>query len=533
MAEYDVVILGGKIVDGTGNPWYNADVGIKDGRIARIGSLNRADAEKSIDASGLIVCPGFIDMHTHSDLTLLADGDGHSKVRQGVTLDIIGESNSVGPITGFAADEYRTEQGTRYGVEVDWNDFEGYFARLLRQGTSMNIASSVSPQQVRLAVVGFESRAATDEEKMMMNDLVEEAMRQGALGLCSAWHGGGPEFVDEVAGMAKVAAHYGGYYGTHIGSEGFEIVEELEKALRIGKSAQIPVHVYHLKARGRDNWGRVAEAIRMIESARAEGLEVTANQYPYTAMQHPWHRLMPRWVQDTPRKEAIPLFADRDFRERIKNDAEFKQYIHEHGGWEGIVMSTATNPALKQFEGKTVAQIAAIRDNSDPLETCFDIVFENGTFPAGVYHNMAEDDVHTIMRRPWVSIASDGSALKEDEPGLPHPRSFGTNVRVLGKYVREEGVLELEDAVRKMTSLPAQTLRLRDRGILREGYWADVVVFDADTVADKATFELPKQYAEGVPYVLVNGRLVIDEGEHTGARPGTVVYGPGYSPPKP
>ena len=529
MPSYDVAIRGGKIVDGAGNPGYYADVGVTDGRIAYIGRISESEATRSIDATGLIVCPGFIDLHTHSDVTILADGNAESKIRQGVTLDVIGESNSVGPVTGPAAEEYVAEQKLRYGVDVTWTDFTGYFSLLMSQGTSMNVASSVSPQQIRRAVVGFENRPPTPDELRAMNDLVAQAMQQGAVGLSAAWHSGGPEHLEELVEMAKVANRYGGYYGTHVGSEGYDISTELDKTFQVARASGIPVHIYHLKIRGRAHWGQVGAIVDTIQSAMEEGLEITADQYPYTAMQHPWHRLMPRWVQDAPRSETIPLFRDPGFREKLKGDAEFEQYILEHGGWEGIVMSVVANPALKPEEGMTVADIVRRRESPDPAETCFDLVAENGAFPGGVYHTMSEEDVRTVMRRPWVSVASDGSALNETVAGLPHPRSFGTNVRVLGKYVREEGVLELEEAVRKMTSLPAQVLRLKDRGILREGCRADIVAFNPETVAERGTFQDPKRYCTGVEHVLVNGVPVIDHGEHTGARPGMVVYGPGYT----
>ena len=412
---------------------------------------------------------------------------------------------------------------------MDWETFDGYFARIERQGISMNLASCVAPQQVKLVVVGYEDRPAHERELNEMKRLIAEAMEQGAVGLTSAWHGGGFSYPEELFEMARVAAGYGGYYGTHVGSEGFELGDELEKAIRVGETASMPVHVYHLKIRGKPNWGKVDHAIEMIEAARSRGLDITANQYPYTAMQQPWHRLLPRWVQDMPPSQAIEQFRERSFRDRVEQDAEFRQYIEEHGGWEGIVGSRFTNEALKDLEGKTVAEIAAARD-TDPLEACFDLIVEEGSFPFGVYHNMSEHDVKLVMRQPWVSIASDGAALNEQAPGKPHPRAFGTNPRVLGKYVREEHVLTLEDAVRKMTSLPAQVLGLRDRGLLGEGFRADIVAFDPDTVADAATFDRPQQYPRGIPYVLVNGVLVIDGGEHTGERPGMVVYGQGKQP---
>jgi N-acyl-D-amino-acid deacylase len=379
---------------------------------------------------------------------------------------------------------------------------------------------------VKRVVCGFDERAASAAEQGKMNSLVAQAMEEGALGLTAAWHAKGPEYPSEVVEMAKVARRYGGYYGVHVGSEGFDMMEELAKTLRIARESSIPVHVYHLKLRAKANWGRVRQVIAQIEEARREGLEITANQYPYTAMQHPWRRLFPRWVQDAPLNETISQFKSNSFRERVLKDPEFNQYVDEHGGWEGVVAARLDTESLKPFEGKTIAEIAKIR-GQDPVSTCFDLIYEEGGFIHGVHHTMNEEDVKTIMRVPWVSIGSDGSALNQKYPGKPHPRSFGTNPRVLGKYTRDEKVLTLEDAVRKMTSMPAAVLGLKDRGQLREGYWADIVVFDPDTVADMATYENPKQYPKGIDYVLVNGTVVIDKGHHTGARPGKVVYGPG------
>ncbi|MBI2885636.1 MAG: D-aminoacylase [Chloroflexi bacterium] len=526
MAEYDIALRGGRVVDGAGNPWVHADVGVRQGRIAAVGRIAPGQALREIDAAGLVVAPGFIDLHTHSDTTLLADGLAQSKVRQGVTLDIIGESSSVAPLRGAVLDEYRQAQWRRDNVEVDWATFQGYFARVQRQGIAMNVASCVAPQQVKLAVVGYEDRPATEAELGEMNALIAQAMSEGAVGLSTAWHGGGYQYPQEIVSMARVAARYGGFYGTHVGSEGFQLMEELEKAIHVGQEAGLPVHVYHLKIRGKSNWGRVKEAIAMIQAARDRGLDVTANQYPYTAMQHPWHRLFPRWVQDMAPSQAVARFRDPAFRARVLQDPEFQQYVEEHGGWEGIVGARFTNAALQELEGKTVAEVAA-EQGGDPAEVCLDLVAEEGAFPFGVYHNMAEADVREVMRQPWVSIASDAGALNEAAPGKPHPRAFGTNPRVLGRYVREEGVLALEDAVRKMTSLPAQVLGLKDRGLLREGCWADIVAFDPTTVGDTATYQRPQQYPTGIPYVLVNGSLVIDRGQHTGQRPGQVVYGPG------
>jgi len=527
--SYDVVIANGKIVDGTGNPWFYGSVAIEKGRIARIGKFDSTLGKRVIDAKGMVVSPGFIDLHTHTDVSVLADGNAESKVRQGVTLDVIGESQTVAPLKGGVLEEYKEEAKRRSGVDVDWTTLDGYFRRLGKSGTSINIASSVSPQQVRRVVVGFDDRPATKAEIEQMTQLVTQAMEEGAVNLSTAYTGGGYKYEDEMVAMAKVVASYGGYYGTHIGGEGAQIDEELDKALKIAEETGLAVHIYHIKVRGKNNFGRVKDIIKKIDAARARGLDVTANQYPYTAMEHPWARLFPSWVQAMPRRDAIAKLKERAFRDRIKADEEFGEYVNEHGGWEGIVGTVFNVPKNKGYEGKTILEISKLRGDSDPAETCFDLVVEEGAFVPGVHHTMSEDDVKFVMQVPWVSIASDGSALNLTVPGKPHPRSFGTNVRVLSKYVRTDKVLTLEDAVRKMTSLPAQTLRLKDRGLLKEGYWADVVVFDPETVSDPATYQNPQQYAKGVPFVFVNGAAVIDGGNHTGARPGKVIYGPGKS----
>jgi len=525
--SYDVVIANGKIVDGSGNPWFYGNVAIEKGHIARIGKFDPTLGKRVIDAKGMVVSPGFIDLHTHTDMPVLADGSAESKVRQGVTLDVIGESQTVAPLKGGVLEEYKEEAKRRSGVDVDWTTLDGYFRRLGKSGTSINIASSVSPQQVRKVVVGFDDRPATKAEIEQMTQLVTQAMEEGAVNLSTAFTGGGYKYKDEMVAMAKVVASYGGYYGTHIGGEGAQIDEELDKALKIAEETGIAVHIYHIKVRGKNNFGRVKDIIKKIDAARARGLDVTANQYPYTAMEHPWARLFPSWVQAMPRRDAIAKLKERAFRDRIKADEEFGEYVNEHGGWEGIIGTVFNVPKNKEYEGKTILEISKSRGDSDPAETCFDLVVEEGAFVPGVHHTMSEDDVKFVMQVPWVSIASDGSALNLTVPGKPHPRSFGTNVRVLGKYVRTDKVLTLEDAVRKMTSLPAQILRLKDRGMLKEGYWADVVVFDPNTVSDPATYQNPQQYAKGVPFVFVNGAAVIDGGNHTGARSGKVIYGPG------
>ncbi len=517
---YDLVIRGGHIIDGTGNPWFAGDVAVKDGRIAAVGTVN-GSAARVVDAAGLVVAPGFIDLHTHSDMPLLEDGDAQSKVRQGVTLDVIGESTSVAPRDGLVDD-------ATDGPKADWTTFTGYFDRLSRQGISINVISHVSAEQVRRVVMGYESRAATPAEVERMKQLVARSMQEGAWGLVTRFESGGPEHPDEILEMARVAASYGGNYTSHVGSEGFEQEQEIAFAIRVADEAHIPVHIFHLKIRARDNWGTVGKYLAMIEEARARGLDVTANEYPYTAMNHGWSAFFPLWAREGGPAKFAERLKDPAVRARIKTDKDFNTWAREHGWWDGIVMGRSGSEQNRKYEGMRVSEIAKLRGDSDPADTCIALMAEDGGRITGIFHTMSEEDVRAVMREPWVSIASDGSAINLDAPGVPHPRNYSTNVRVLGHYVREEHVLTLEDAVRKMSSLPAQILGLRDRGQVREGFAADLVVFDPSTVGESNSFERPKSYAKGVDYVAVNGVLVIDHGQHTGARPGKPLVGRGH-----
>jgi N-acyl-D-aspartate/D-glutamate deacylase len=521
---YDVLIRGGRIVDGTGNPWFSGDVGIRGDRIVAVGRLGDADATRVIDASGMVVAPGFIDLHTHSEFPLLADGSAQSKVRQGVTLDITGESGSPAPRDGMTG-------GTgRGGVEIDWTTFTGYFDRLERQGISMNLIAHVSYHQVRRVVKGFDESPATPAELERMKQLTARSMEEGAWGLVTRFGSGGPQHPEEVMELAKVVASYGGNYTSHHGSEGYEQEKEIDFAIRVGEEADVPVHLFHFKMRARDNWGTLHESIAQIEAARARGVDITANQYPYTAMFHGWSAFFPRWVREGGPEQFAERLRDGSLRERIKNDPDFIAWAKEHGWWEGIALARAGTPQNQQYEGMRVEEIARLRGVSDPADVVLDLMAEERGSISGIFHTMSEEDVRLAMRQPWVAHASDGSAINLDAPGVPHPRNYSTFPRVLGHYVRDEGVLQLEDAVRKMTSLPAQILGVQDRGQLREGFAADVVVFDPAEVAGTNSFENPKSYPVGMSHVVVNGVLVIDGGEHTGARPGKPIHGPGYKP---
>ncbi|MCH7978651.1 MAG: D-aminoacylase [Acidobacteria bacterium] len=525
---YDLLIRGGRIVDGTGNPWFRGDVAITAGRIAAVGRLAGAQASQVaaqvIDARGLIVAPGFIDLHTHSDLPLLADGDAQSKVRQGVTLDVLGESTTVAPRDGLPPTEDRS------GVRVDWTTFTDYFERLRRKTISMNVISYVSLQQIRRVVLGYDLRAASPAELERMKQLAARSMEEGAWGLVTRFESGGPAHPEEAIALAKVAASYGGIYASHIGSEGFEQEKEIAFAVRVAEEVQIPVHLFHLKVRARENWGTMSSFIAQIEAARAQGLEITANQYPYTAMFHNWSSFFPLWMRQGGPDKFAERLQDPSLREKIKNDPEFIAWAKEHGWWEGITMALASTRENAKYEGMSLAEIARLRGDADPADTSITLMAEEGGRIRGVFHAMSEEDVRLVMKQPWVAHASDGSAINLEAPGVPHPRNYNTNSRVLGHYVRDEKVLTIEEAVRKMTSLPAQILGLRDRGQLREGFAADVVVFDPVKVRGTNSFDKPKSYPEGISYVLVNGVLVIDKGQHTKARPGKVIYGRGYKP---
>jgi dihydroorotase/N-acyl-D-amino-acid deacylase len=514
---FDLILRGGHVVDGTGNPWFAGDVGVRADRIAAVGNLGAAKARREIDAHGLIVAPGFIDMHTHSDLTLLDDGNAESKVREGVTLDVIGESTSVAPRDGLPI------------ASNTWTDFTGYWSALKAKGISINVISEVSFQQIRLVVKGYRPGPATTGELERMKELAARSMREGAWGLVTRFESGGPEYPDEVIAVAKTVSSLGGIYASHVGSEGMLQDKEIDFAIRVADEAHIPVHIFHLKIRGKPNWGTVGRYVEKIEAARARGLDVTANQYPYTAMQHNWSSFFPVWAREGGPDKFAAILRDPAMRQKIKDDKDFETWVMEHGGWDGIVLGRARRSEIKRYEGMRIAEIAKARGDEDPADTCLSLMADEGGVISGMFHTMSEDDVRLVMRQPWVSIASDGGAINLEADGVPHPRSYSTNPRVLGYYVREQKVLTLEDAVRKMTTLPAQILGLRDRGQIREGFAADLVAFDAATVRETNSFDKPKSYPVGIPYTIVNGTVVIDGGKHTGARPGRALMGRAFA----
>ncbi|HUU13786.1 MAG TPA: D-aminoacylase [Terriglobia bacterium] len=533
--QYDLLIVGGHIVDGSGSPWFEGSVAVKDGRIVDVGRLPNATARQVIDAAGLVVAPGFIDLHSHSDFTLLVDGKAQSKIRQGVTTEILGEADSAGPVLGPVAPEFDKDLKP-YGIERDWKTLGGYFARLERQGISVNIASYVGSGQVRECVLGNVDRAPSAAELEKMKGLVDQAMREGAIGLSSGLIYPPNSFAktDELIELAKVAAKYGGIYATHIRGESWTSIRAINEAIEISEKAGLPAHIFHFKKYGRDNWGKMDEQVKLIQAARDRGVDITANQYPYIAAMTGLEMCIPPKYQEGNSDQVVERLKDPKVRAEIRkaiaegmpgwDDNEVKSV----GGWHGVQVASMQRPENKKFEGKRMDEVAKMM-GKDPLDALCDLLISEGGSAEAVYFGMSDPDVRLAMQQPWVGIGSDGSAVNPEMEfvGKPHPRFYGTFPRVLGHYAREENVLTLADAVRKMTSFPAQIEGLTDRGLLRPGMAADIAIFDPKTVIDQATFDAPHQYPVGIPYVIVNGVVVLDKGQHTGAKPGRVLYGRG------
>lgn len=520
--SFDVLIRNGTVYDGTGAPGMRADLGIRADEIAAIGDLARAEAPVTIDATGLAVAPGFIDMHTHSDSSLLEDGRATSFVLQGVTTELLGEHTSAGPILGKAERGIfsLTEDAQTKAPTPDWTTLGGYFAKLESQGISVNVASYVASGQVRASVVGYEDRPATADELDEMTRLVADAMREGAVGLSSglAYVPNVYATTDELVALARVAAAHGGFYGTHLrGGGGDDPLAGLKEALAIAERAGLPLEIIHINS---TSGGRIAEFAALVDEARARGVDVTANLYPYIAGMSFLRSILPAWAQEGGTDAMLARLRNRGDRARIQQ--ALARSSPER--WQRTFVSS-TNPAI---DGQTIADLAAGR-KVEPAVALMDIVLEEGGYAFYISFGNTEENLTRGMALPWVHFGSDGASVTVEgyEGGKPHPRFFGSFARVLGKYVRDEGVLTLEQAVHKMTGLSAARLGFDDRGRLAAGAKADVAVFDPRTVIDRATFERPLQYASGVSHVLVNGILVVDNGAHTGAKPGRVLRGRG------
>jgi len=535
--RYDLLIVNGHILDGSGSPWFEGSIAVKDGKISAVGRLPNGTARRVIDAGGLTVAPGFIDLHSHSDFTLLVDGNAESKIRQGVTTEILGESESAGPILGHAVPEFDKEI-SRYGLSRDWTTLGEYFARVERQGTAVNIASYVGSGQVRMDVMGNVDRAPTAEEMKKMKDLVEQAMREGALGLSSGLIYPPNSFAstDELIELAKVAAAYGGIYTSHIRGEGNHWKQALDEAIEIGEKARLPVHILHFKIDGQANWGKMAQQITEVQAARDRGVDITVNQYPYIASMTGLEMCIPPKYLEGTSEQEVERLKDPKVRTEIRQAIADglpgweANEVKSVGGWHGVLVASLQKPENKRYEGKRMDEVAQ-EMGKDPLDALCDLLISEGGSAEAVYFSMSESDVDLAMKQPWLGVGSDGTAVSPAMTfiGKPHPRFYGTFPRVLGVYVREKKVLTLPDAVRKMTSFPAQITGLTDRGLLRPGMAADITIFDPGRVSDEATFQKPLQYPIGILYVVVNGAVVIDQGQHTGAKPGHVLYGRGKS----
>ena len=536
---FDILITHARVIDGSGSPWYAADVGIRAGRIVAIGRLGTQPATRRIDASGRVLAPGFIDMPGQSERTILVDPRLPSKIFQGITSEITGEGESVAPLTGHARTEMQPDLD-RLHLNADWTTLADYFGRLERQGIGINLGTYVGATTVRMAVIGGDDRAPSVAELARMRSLVREAMEQGAMGLSTSLEYAPAPYAstEELIALAREAAAFGGIYATHMRSEGDSIFAALDEAVRIGREAQIPVEIWHLKVAGTRYWGRMADVVARIEAARASGVDVGANTYAYPAWFNDLSAFVPPWAHDGGTARMVERLKDPASRARIRADmlapsAEWDNEWNEIGGPEAILIGLVANPALKSLQGQTIKAIAAAR-GTDPLETLLDVLVEDHGYTKCAVFGMNEDDVALALVQPWTSVVNDSAGSSTE--GLlaeehPHPRAFGTFPRILRKYVREEHRLTLEDTIRKFTALPAARMRLTDRGLIKQGMWADLVVFDPGAVSDRATFAAPNQLSVGMQWVLVNGVPVIADGQATGARPGKVLRGPGYHPP--
>jgi dihydroorotase/N-acyl-D-amino-acid deacylase len=537
-ASFDVVISGGRIVDGTGAPWFEGDVAIAGDRIAAIGRLGNAKAARRIEARGLVIAPGFIDMLGQSEFAVLVDGRAASKITQGITTEITGEGSSIAPLNDRMI-EARAPSYRHFGVEQDFRTLGEYFHRIeTRSKVAINIATFVGAGGVRDYVIGRENRKATAAELEEMKELVAQAMEEGALGLSSSLQYVPDRYAstEELVELAKVAAGYGGVYLTHQRSESGRIFESLDEIATIAERAGIPAEVWHLKTAYRANWGKMPEVLERLESARARGLDVSANQYPYDRASNNLDACLPIWVREGGADAMVGRLRDPGLRERIKKEmedpapADWENQWYGSGGAPGVMVSSVLDASLRKWEGKTLEQIGR-EMGKDPRDALMDLVIADHGETSCIISIMNEDDVRTALRHPMVSIDTDSEARAEDGPlslSKSHPRAWGTFPRILGKYVREEKLLTLEEAIRKMTSRPAARVGLSDRGILRPGMAADITVFDPDAVRDVSTFEDPNHYSIGVRYVLVNGRPVVDGGKITAERPGRILRGPGY-----
>jgi dihydroorotase/N-acyl-D-amino-acid deacylase len=535
---YDLLITGGRVVDGTGAPWFAADVAVKDGRIAAVGKLSGASAKRTIDAKGLVVAPGFIDLLGQSEYNVLVDGRAASKITQGITTEVTGEGYSIAPLNDrMLADN--EAQYAKYGYTPDFRTLDGYFKTFEKRGVALNLGTFVGMGGVRDYVIGKQDVRATPEQLAKMCDAVDQAMREGALGVSSSLQYV-PDMYNstaELVAMAKVAAKYGGAYFTHQRSESNRIEASMDEVFTIAREAGIRTQIWHFKTAYAPNFGKMPAMLKKIEDARAGGLDVAANQYPWNRASNGLDACLPPWVREGGRDALVKRLSDPATRQRAKDDmakatADWENQWLGAGGAEGVMVAEVLSEKLKRYEGKTIAEIAAA-EKKDPRDVVIDIVLADRANAYCIIAIMDEKDVRAALAHPLVSFGTDSQAKAVDGPfgkETSHPRGWGSTARILGHYVRDEKVLRLEEAVRKMTSFAAEAAGIPDRGLVKVGFRADLAVFDPKTVAARATFEKPNQYSEGIPYVAVNGVLVVDGGRVTDARPGKPVRGPGWAP---
>jgi len=529
-AACDLLFAGGRVVDGTGAAWFRADVCVVSDRIAAVGALGDRPARRRIDASGLVVAPGFIDMLGQSEYNVLVDGRAASKITQGITTEITGEGASIAPVNArMIADGKETWE--HYGVTPNWTTLAQYFAEFRRRGSTINLGTFVGAGGIRNLVIGKDNRAATPEELRAMEAAVAQAMEDGALGLSTSLIYVPDTYAstEEIIALARVAARYGGSYITHQRNEDDTIDQSLDEVFRIAREAKLPAEIYHLKTAGKANWGELPGVLKRIEAARAEGLDVTADQYPWTASSNGLDASLPVWVREGGAEKLVERLRDPATRARAREDflREHPEEWPAHAG--EILITSVLNPDLKKYEGQTIADIAKA-EAKDPLDVIMDIVIADKGNTGRVTFGMSEEDVRAALKHPLVSFCTDSGAMAEDgilSKEKSHPRAWASAPRILGKYVREEKLLTLEEAVRKMTSLPASRMRLPDRGIVRPGMAADLVAFEPERVRERSTYTDPTHYSEGIPFVMVNGALVVDGGRITDARPGRILKGPG------
>lgn len=520
---YDLVLRNGTIVDGSGNPWFYGDLAIRGDRIAAVGRLPHQQARRVIDAKGLAIAPGFIDIHSHSDFVLLEDGRAESKVRQGVTTEVLGEGSSAGPALG----KLRPHKSAAHGKDFQWTTLGGYLAELEKSGIALNVASYVGQGTIWQCVMGDSFDRPSPDQFREMQQLIEQAMKEGAFGLSSmlAMPPGSLAKTDDLVELCKVVARHGGIYSSHIRNEGTDVIDAVKEAIAVGERAGLPVDIIHLKIADQQLWGRMNELIALIEAARKRGVNVQANVYPYTRGNNNLSSIIPPWAHEGGVRLMLDRLKDPAQRARLKKDIRegipgwYNHYTAIGGDWSRMLVSGKSS-----LQGLTMDRVIAARSKTkDPLDVLFDVLIEEGGSVPTVYAHHTEKDMNLAMVQPWCSIGSDGSAYSTEgalRRGNPHPRNFGTFPRVLGVYVREQGLLRLEDAVRKMTSLNAAKIGIVDRGMLRAGHFADVTVFDPKRIVDHSTYTEPFQYNRGVEYVIVNGQIVLDRQQHSGLRPG-------------